>query len=78
MLELITERQQVLRTFRKGIFPWSLVKVKTKSNAYCERTGMLGASEELVEELSSASSKIPIGTSARVQKIKVSSKKQML
>ena len=39
---------------------------------------MLDASEELVEELSSASSKIPIGTSARVQKIKVSSKKQML
>ena len=52
--------------------------MKTKSNAYCERTGMLGASEELVEELSSASSKIPIGTSARVQKIKVSSKKPML
>ena len=78
MLELITERQQVLRTFRKGIFPWSLVKVKRKSNVYCEQTERLGASEELVEELSSASSKIPIRTSARVQKIKVSSKKQML
>ena len=78
MLELITERQQVLRTFRKGIFPWSLVKVKRKSNVYCEQTEMLDASEELVEELLSASSKIPIGTSARVQKIKVSSKKQML
>ena len=71
MLELITERQQVLRTFRKGIFPWSLVKVKRKSNVYCEQTERLGASEELVEELASASSKISIKTSARVQKISI-------
>ena len=52
--------------------------MKRKSNVYCEQTERLGASEELVEELSSPSSKIPIGTSARVQKIKVSSKKQII
>ena len=31
VLEFITERGHVLRSFRKGKFPWSFIKVKRKS-----------------------------------------------